>query len=66
MIHSEIFPHLFAKLSFQTTEYIRFYDPLASLGRCKSWNIIFIRQGKESPGTQMFKNVNWESEIVCD
>ena len=35
MIHSEIFPHLFAKLSFQTTEYIRFYDLLASLGRYK-------------------------------
>lgn len=52
MIHSEIFPHLFAKLSFQTTEYIRFYDLLASLGKYKSWNIIFIGQGKESPETQ--------------
>lgn len=52
MIHSEIFPHLFAKLSFQTTEYIKFYDLLASLGKYKSWNIIFIWQGKESPGRQ--------------
>lgn len=52
MTHSEIFPHLFAELSFQTTEYIRFYDLLASLGKYKSWNIIFMWQGKESLGTQ--------------
>lgn len=36
MIHCEIFPHLCATLSFQTTEYIRFYDLLVSLGKYKS------------------------------
>ena len=52
MIHGETFPHLWAKLSFQTTEYISFYGLLASSGKYKSWNIIFMRQGKEPPGMQ--------------
>lgn len=56
--HPQIFPHLLVKLSFRTTEYIRFYDLLASLGNINLGISSSYDRAKSPRGHKMFENVN--------